>query len=238
MTWVIDKQFSFCYGHRVWSQQLIGDYCETGDACCKCRHLHGHEGLVHVFLEADELERGMVTDFKHLGWLKNFLDDNLDHKFIIDRNDPWFEKIINGRLTVVERYAMTGPVAELETIPVLDISGKEPEQPPVPSVVNNYNEGWVQPAPERYIPLMPSYVPGTEHLGGYNLDVVGLVGENLEGPEEEFYEGFFIVDFLPTSENLSKWVFDCVKAKMDLINVKTNRVDWFETPKSRSSYHG
>ena len=76
--WVIDKQFSFCYSHRVWSQELKEDFCATGDNQCKCRHWHGHEGLVHVFLEGDTLERGMVTDFKHLGWLKNFLDDQVN----------------------------------------------------------------------------------------------------------------------------------------------------------------
>ena len=210
MTWVIDKQFSFCYGHRVWSQELIGEYCETGDACCKCRHLHGHEGLVHVFLEGDELTRGMVTDFKHLGWLKNFLDDNLDHKFIIDRNDPWFSNIINGTIVNRDKAVEDGP-DRMKVIPIqcLKIEGG------------------------RLLDLIPSYVPGTEHLGGYNLDV-----SELSGPEEEWFEGFFIVDFLPTSENLSKWVYDCVNAKMSLIDVKTAQVDWFETPKSRSSYRG
>lgn len=228
MTWVIDKQFSFCYGHRVWSQQLIGDYCESGDACCKCRHLHGHEGLVHIFLEGEELTRGMVTDFKHLGWLKNFLDDNLDHKFIIDRNDPWFENIINGKLVTLDkavrvdennmRVAPTQYLATAVEARYTDAIGSHR--------LNNSNVS-------VHLELLPSYVPGTEHLGGYNLDVTAL-----EGPEQEFYEGFFIVDFLPTSENLSKWVFDVVKAKMDLINVKTKQVDWFETPKSRSSYRG
>ena len=86
MKWVIDKSFSFCYGHRVWSQQLNEEYAL--DSKLVCRHLHGHEGLVKVFLEGDELTHGMVTDFKHLNWFKKFLDDNLDHKFIMDIHDP------------------------------------------------------------------------------------------------------------------------------------------------------
>jgi len=208
--WVIDKQFDFCYGHRVWSQQLNADYCATGDASCKCRHNHGHQGLVHIFLEGDELTRGMVTDFKHLGWLKNFLDDNLDHKFILDRNDPIFEKIIDGKLSKAD-WAVEGDDGNyhIDRRDVLDIEG------------------------DRILELLPAYVPGTEMISGYNLDV-----SKLEGAEQEFYEGYFIVDFLPTSENLSKWVFDCAAAKMSMIDVTVSQVDWFETPKSRSSYRG
>ena len=86
MKWKIDKSFSFCYGHRVHNQSLNADYSE--DSCLACRHLHGHEGLVKVHLESDKLERGMVTDFKHINWFKTFLDDTLDHKFIMDMNDP------------------------------------------------------------------------------------------------------------------------------------------------------
>lgn len=87
--WTIDKSFSFCFGHRV-HNQVLNDKSLTdgGDCSCVCRHLHGHEGLVKVFLESDELTNGMVTDFKNLGWFKNFLDDVLDHKFVMDINDP------------------------------------------------------------------------------------------------------------------------------------------------------
>ena len=87
----IAKQFDFCYGHRVWSQELKSDYAE--DTCLACRHLHGHQGTVIVFLESVDnvLNKGMVTDFKHLGWFKKWLDDVLDHKFIMDVNDPLFE---------------------------------------------------------------------------------------------------------------------------------------------------
>ena len=205
--WKIDKQFSFCYGHRVWSQKLIGDYCESGDASCKCRHLHGHEGLVHVFLEAEELERGMVTDFKHLGWLKNFLDDNLDHKFIIDINDPWFPSITNA-----------SPVFDDEAEPKSAFVGLMP--------FNMLNT-----SDEKVLEVHPVYVPGTQLVAGYTIDC-----SKLKGPEQEFFESFFIVNFVPTSENFSKWLFDCVNAKMSLINVDVVQIDWFETPKSRSSY--
>lgn len=82
----IAKQFDFCYGHRVWSQSLNPIF--SLDSCLKCRHLHGHQGTINIFLEAEELKEGMVTDFKHLNWFKKWLDDTLDHKFIMDINDP------------------------------------------------------------------------------------------------------------------------------------------------------
>jgi len=90
---VIDKSFSFCYGHRVHNQRLNTVFTESGNACLACRHLHGHEGLVKIFIEAisdNVSDTGMVTDFKHLGWFKNFIDDTLDHKFIMDLQDPLF----------------------------------------------------------------------------------------------------------------------------------------------------
>ncbi len=88
MKWTIDKSFDLCYGHRVWSQTLDREY--SLNTCLECRHLHGHQGRVTVFLEASNLNMGMVTDFKHLEWFKLWLDSVVDHKFIIDRNDPLF----------------------------------------------------------------------------------------------------------------------------------------------------
>lgn len=84
--WQIAKQFDFCYGHRVWSQSLDKDL--SLNSPCACRHLHGHQGTVLVHLESDVLKNGMVTDFHHLNWFKKWLDETLDHKFIMDINDP------------------------------------------------------------------------------------------------------------------------------------------------------
>jgi 6-pyruvoyltetrahydropterin/6-carboxytetrahydropterin synthase len=93
MKHIIDKSFSFCYGHRVHNQRLDTNFTDNGNACLACRHLHGHEGLIKVFLEEiipgeNVNATGMVTDFKHLGWFKNFIDDVLDHKLILDLEDP------------------------------------------------------------------------------------------------------------------------------------------------------
>lgn len=119
----ISKDFSLCYGHRVWTQELKEEFCQDGDTSCKCKHLHGHEGLIRVALEANLLTKGMVTDFKHLGWVKNFLDDNLDHKFIIDKNDPLFYNIVGIEKDVLddnlERVFLDGIVVgwKITTVP-------------------------------------------------------------------------------------------------------------------------
>lgn len=89
--WIIDKQFDFCFGHRVWSQELNTKY--SLDGCLACRHLHGHQGKVKLFLGANDLNKGMVTDFKHTNIFKKWLDDVMDHKFIIDVNDPLFSNL-------------------------------------------------------------------------------------------------------------------------------------------------
>ena len=102
--WVIDKSFDYCYGHRVWSQTLDPKY--SLDSCLACRHLHGHQGKVKLFLGANNLKHGMVTDFKHTNIFKKWLDDTLDHKFIIDMNDPLFEDLA-GDLCLSEKNKRT-----------------------------------------------------------------------------------------------------------------------------------
>jgi 6-pyruvoyltetrahydropterin/6-carboxytetrahydropterin synthase len=46
-----------------------------------------------------------------------------------------------------------------------------------------------------------------------------------------------IVDFVPTSENLSSWMADLVDVKMQKLNVTVDHIDWWETPKSRSVFY-
>jgi 6-pyruvoyltetrahydropterin/6-carboxytetrahydropterin synthase len=49
----------------------------------------------------------------------------------------------------------------------------------------------------------------------------------------EKYEGTVLVDFVPTSENLSAWLLTVAQKRMaDLPNVKVSAVEYWETPKS------
>lgn len=93
MKYTIDKTFHFEAGHRVWAQKLNNPELSISTECA-CRHMHGHSYKLKVFLTADYLDQSsMVTDFKNLNFVKAFIDGNLDHKFILDINDPNFERI-------------------------------------------------------------------------------------------------------------------------------------------------
>lgn len=181
--WKISKQFDFCYGHRVWSQELNKEF--SLDSCLACRHLHGHQGKIIVHLKGNELSNGMVTDFKHLNWLKKWIDDTLDHKFIIDKNDPIFNHLFT------------------------DLAFHDEIQ---------FNMFYEHIESENY------YIPRLEML------------EGVPKPVYEMYEGLIVVPFVPTSENLTKWIFNIAKEKMAKINVQVDSVEFFETPKSQSVY--
>lgn len=174
MIWQISKEFDFCYGHRVWSQQLDAEFSLSG--CLACRHLHGHQGKIIVFLQSDKLENGMVTDFNHLNWFKLFLDATLDHKFIIDIHDPLFETLL-------------------------------------PHFKDKNNL--------------------ITHESGYQTPDLSFIKDE---PSHifEMYEGYIIVDFVPTSENISTWLMGIIQQKMSRLGVEVSHVEFLETPKSRS----
>jgi 6-pyruvoyltetrahydropterin/6-carboxytetrahydropterin synthase len=125
-------------------------------------------------------QTGMVTDFRHLEWLKKWINTYIDHQFVLDRSDPLYKQIIGDRK------------------------------------------------------LIPVYIPDTTHVAGHQI-YLGDLEPNT--PEYEYYEGFMIVDFVPTSENLSSWMADLVDVKMQKLNVTVDHIDWWETPKSRSVFY-
>lgn len=77
----VAKCIDFCYGHRLVHYEG------------KCRHLHGHNGRVRIEIEGDGLDsRGMLADFGDIKRImKKWIDDNLDHRMILSREDPALE---------------------------------------------------------------------------------------------------------------------------------------------------
>lgn len=189
MKHIIDKAIDFCYGHRVWTQQLDAEY--SIDTCTKCRHIHGHQARVQIFLEAKKLNpQAMVVDFKMTNWLKKFVDEYLDHKFIVDINDPLYDRIVGTRILLpVFIQGVKKPVGD-----IIDLG--------------DHTANYAIDDPARYV---------------------------IEGVDREYLESFFVVNFVPTSENLSKWIWSFSKEKMKKIG-NVVRIDWHETPKSRASF--
>lgn len=74
----VTREIEFCYGHRLLNY------------AGKCRHLHGHNGLARIVLEAPELDaRGMLVDFTEIKQkVQRWVDENLDHNLLLCRDDP------------------------------------------------------------------------------------------------------------------------------------------------------
>jgi len=74
----VTKEIHFCYGHRLLNYDG------------KCRNLHGHNSKAVITLESSTLDHlGMVVDFSEIKRiLGRWIDDHLDHKMLLHREDP------------------------------------------------------------------------------------------------------------------------------------------------------
>lgn len=74
----VTREIHFCYGHRLL------------DYPGKCRHLHGHNGIAVITMESPSLDSlGMVVDFGKLkAVVGSWIDNHLDHRMIMHRDDP------------------------------------------------------------------------------------------------------------------------------------------------------
>ena len=81
----VTKEIHFCYGHRLLNYNG------------KCRNLHGHNGKAVITLEAASLDiLGMVVDFTQIKKLLGaWIDDHLDHRMILHRDDPILPELRN-----------------------------------------------------------------------------------------------------------------------------------------------
>lgn len=184
--WIIDKVVGeFDYGHNVWTQEL--DEKLSCSSQCKCKWRHGHRGKVIAYLTADELtgaKENMVIDFNDMKIMTKWIDSTLDHKYLVDINDP-------ANFDTFSHFWVNGKIDDSHLI-------KKPEG------------NWII-NPESY--------------------------KNMDDILKTKYESYVIVPFVPTSEQLSKWMFEVMSMLIKSTGVKVHKIEWYETPKSRATYY-
>lgn len=179
---IISKEIEGDFGHRVWTQELQEEFaCTTS---CKCKSLHGHRFKIVPEIASDMgLVHGMVTDFNHLAKFKNWVDDVMDHKLLMDINDP-----VLGQMFPKMEYPLSALLGQalLET---------------------------------GYLPSPPT------------IDAAALTDA-----EKEIYQGLTIVDFVPTAENICKWLAVDVLPRFLPKGIYVTSLTFYETPKSYAKW--
>ena len=84
----------------------------------------------------------------------------------------------------------------------------------------NVNMDIFEKFPEGYSKVKPSVYSG------------------MQSHFQEKYESYVMVNFAPTSENLSRWMYEVMSSKIASSGVKVHKIEWYETPKSRATYYG
>jgi 6-pyruvoyltetrahydropterin/6-carboxytetrahydropterin synthase len=74
----VTKRIDFCYGHRLLDYDGI------------CKHPHGHNAIAEIEVRTETLDtRNMVVDFTDIKRrIKGWIDQELDHRMILRRDDP------------------------------------------------------------------------------------------------------------------------------------------------------
>jgi 6-pyruvoyltetrahydropterin/6-carboxytetrahydropterin synthase len=102
MGYQVSKRFTFCYAHRL--MQHPG----------KCRHLHGHNATVEVFVSGDLGADGMVADFGEIkATIGAWVDTWLDHAALLHQDDPLVVVLKNERVFAMREHPTAEAIAGL-----------------------------------------------------------------------------------------------------------------------------
>ncbi len=94
------KEFKFEYAHRLMLHKGA------------CSNIHGHSAKVRVEIYSEyALDNDMIIDFSELKCIQEYLDDQFDHKLILNENDPLYP--IMAKIDYIETVRIDGePTAE------------------------------------------------------------------------------------------------------------------------------
>jgi 6-pyruvoyltetrahydropterin/6-carboxytetrahydropterin synthase len=89
-------------------------------------------------------------------------------------------------------------------------------------------------------PILPTLLPKAKIEDAIlelkdNSFAVPEVSKSLDEMEIELYAGIVFVNFVPTAENISKWIYQAVNTKLPK-GVKCTKVEFWETNKAGAIY--
>ena len=127
MSYSVTRIIHFCYGHRLLNYEG------------KCRHPHGHNGRLEIEIVKDELDSlGMVVDFEEIKrQVQTWVDDELDHKMLLNKKDPLVEVfrkmgepfvLMDGNPTAEAIAKMVFDYAKKQGLPVREVRLWETEK--------------------------------------------------------------------------------------------------------------
>jgi 6-pyruvoyltetrahydropterin/6-carboxytetrahydropterin synthase len=176
---LVTKKINFVAGHRVHSQNLPKSLGPN-----KCRFLHGHEYVLELFVTSDLDESGMVLDFTFFNYLNDFIQRFIDHRFILDINDPLFASItgvINNRLDCRSKCLVHYTITEMDGKIELTSTDKEKS---LFSTFNRYYREFNDEHKQSFI--IVDFVPTAENLCYWfakvfdRMKTIGLIPANIQ----------------------------------------------------------
>ena len=182
----ITKKINFVAGHRVHSQNLPKSLGPN-----KCRFLHGHEYMLEIFITSDLDESGMVLDFTFFNYLNDFIQRFIDHKFILDINDPLFDSItgVTSNRLDWSKCLVYYTIAEIDGKIELVSTDKEKS---LFSKFNRYYEEFNNEHKQSFI--FVDFVPTAENLCNWfvkifdRMKTIGLIPAKIQLSKIRLYE--------------------------------------------------
>ena len=182
----ITKKINFVAGHRVHSQNLPKSLGPN-----KCRFLHGHEYMLELFITSDLDESGMVLDFTFFNYLNDFIQRFIDHRFILDINDPLFDSItgVTSKKTDWSKCLVYYTITEIDGKIELVSTDKEKS---LFSKFNRYCEEFNNEHKQSFI--IVDFVPTAENLCNWfvkifdRIKTIGLIPAKIQLRKIRLYE--------------------------------------------------
>ena len=78
-----------------------------------CRLIHGHNwGIRLIFACRETDSNGFVIDFGGLKFIRKWIDENLDHACVLNRDDPELERLLRDLDGIIKPYVVDNCSAE------------------------------------------------------------------------------------------------------------------------------